>query len=127
MKKLLTLTLIVLSLVMVASPAVVSAATAKDSVCAGIGLTGGTSDCKPPADGPTVQSTLQAAISILSYLIGFAAVVMLMIAGFKFITAGGEPAKIASARDTILYSVIGLVVAMLAQLIVNFVLTNPKL
>ena len=55
---------------------------------------------------------------------GFMAVVMIIMGGISFITSQGDAAKVTRARNTILYGVIGLIVAILAFAIVNFVLTS---
>lgn len=61
-------------------------------------------------------------IHILALVIGVGAVLVIMLAGFRFIISGGEPQAIATARNTILYAIVGLVVASLTQIIVTFVL-----
>lgn len=101
-----------------------SSGSAKDNVCIGIGLT--TSNGKCGDNGDQVRSAIAAAINILSLAVGIAAVVMIIVAGFKFITAGGEASKIASAKGSIIYAIIGIVVVALAQFIVRFVLTQVK-
>jgi len=63
---------------------------------------------------------------LLSIIIGIAAVVMIMIAGLKFITSQGDANQVASARNTALYAVIGIVVAALSQAIIIFVLDRIK-
>ncbi|MBX4197632.1 hypothetical protein KW801_03715 [Candidatus Saccharibacteria bacterium] len=47
---------------------------------------------------------------------------MIIVGGFRYITSGGNPESTKSARNTILYAIIGLVVVALAQLIARFVL-----
>jgi hypothetical protein len=47
---------------------------------------------------------------------------MIVIGGIKYTTSNGDSSAITSAKNTILYSVVGLVVAILAFAIVNFVL-----
>lgn len=61
-------------------------------------------------------------IQVLVIIIGAASVIMVMIGGLKYIISSGDPAKVSNAKDTILYALIGLVVAILAQSIVSFVL-----
>lgn len=63
-------------------------------------------------------------LKILTFLLGAAAVVMIIIGGFKYITANGDQSAITSAKNTILYSIIGLVVALMAGAIVTFVVDN---
>ena len=57
-------------------------------------------------------------------VIGLVAVVVVILGGIQFVTSTGDPAKTKKAKDTILYGIIGLVVALLAFAIVNFVLGN---
>ena len=97
---------------------------AKEAVCNGLGLTNGTSGCTPAPGQSTVENTIKNGINILSIVIGVGAVIMIMIGGFKYITSGGDSSRVSSAKDTILYAVIGLAVAALAQVIVQFVLTK---
>lgn len=58
---------------------------------------------------------------ILMWILGIVAVIMIVIGGFKYVTSNGDANAIQSAKNTILYSVIGLVVAILGQTIVKFV------
>ena len=67
---------------------------------------------------------LSTIINVALALIAFVAVAFIIIAGVQFTTSQGDPGKIAKAKHTIMYAVIGLVVALLAFAIVNFVLTN---
>ena len=48
--------------------------------------------------------------------------IAIIIGGVKYMTSQGDAAKIKSAKDTILYAVIGLIVALLAFAITNFIL-----
>ena len=63
-------------------------------------------------------------INIFSSLIGVAAVIMIMVGGFRYITSGGNDTAIAESKKTLVYAIIGLAIAALAQLIVKFVLTS---
>ena len=65
-------------------------------------------------------------VNLLLYVLGVISVVVIIIGGIKFTTSDGDPGKIKSARETILYAVVGLVVAVLAWSIVNFVVTRFK-
>ena len=57
-------------------------------------------------------------------VIGIVAVIMIIIGGFNMMISSGDPGKVKKGKDTILYGIIGLIVAILAFAIVNFVLTN---
>lgn len=57
------------------------------------------------------------------YIVGVVAVIMLIIGGIKYIISGGDAKKVTDAKNTILYAIIGLVIAFLAYAIVNFVIS----
>lgn len=61
--------------------------------------------------------------AILAYVIGFVAVLMIVLAGMKFVTSNGNPEAVAGARNTIIYALVGLVIAASSQLIVKFILS----
>lgn len=63
-------------------------------------------------------------LNIFTYVIGAVAVLMIIIGGLRYITSNGDSQQITSAKNTILYAVVGLVLAAMANAIVNFVLTN---
>jgi hypothetical protein len=63
-------------------------------------------------------------IKLLDTVIGIAAVIMVIIGGIKFVTSSGESAGVASARNTIIFALVGLVVAVLAQLILALVINH---
>jgi hypothetical protein len=61
-------------------------------------------------------------MNVLFILVGALGVAFIVIGGIKYITSGGDEKKVASAKNTILYAVIGLVVAILARVIIGIVL-----
>ena len=61
-------------------------------------------------------------INVALGIIGLVAVIFIIVGGVQYVTSAGDSGKAAKARNTILYSVIGLIVAILAFAIVNFVL-----
>jgi hypothetical protein len=95
-------------------------ADAADDACAGITLTGG--DCKGNTGANKINSTLANVINIISSIVGVVAVIMIIVGGFRYITSGGDSNKIAAAKSTIIYAIIGLIVVALAQIIVHFVI-----
>ncbi len=114
-----------LSTGLVAAPALASAASQfKGDACSGLQQvdSGGCSD----KSSATLNNILRTVINILSVVVGFVAVVMIMVGGFRYITSGGDSAKTASARSTIVYALIGIVIAMLAQVLVHFVLVKAS-
>lgn len=70
------------------------------------------------------NTKLQAVLNWIFGIIGIVAVIMIILGGFTMMTSSGDPGKVKKGKDTILYGVIGLVVALLAVVIVNFVITN---
>lgn len=78
--------------------------------------------CGDAQDG--VNSIIRTAITLLSIIAGIIAVIMLIVSGLKFITSEGDASKAASARQSLIYAIVGLVVVVVAQVIVRFVLGN---
>lgn len=62
--------------------------------------------------------------NIITIVVGIASVIMIIIGGFRYILANGEPNNISGAKDTIMYAVIGLVIALVAQALVIFVINR---
>ena len=58
--------------------------------------------------------------NILLILIGAVAVIMLIIGGLRYVVSGGDSSAIEGAKNTILYAIIGIVVAFLAYAAINF-------
>lgn len=63
-------------------------------------------------------------LSTFTFIIGAVAVLMIVVGGLRYVTSNGEPAQLTSAKNTVLYAAVGLVIAAMANAIVNFVLTN---
>ena len=57
-------------------------------------------------------------------LIGFVAVIVIILGGVQYTTSAGDSSKVKKAKDTIMYGIIGLVIALMAYSIVNFILSN---
>ncbi len=57
------------------------------------------------------------------YIVGIIAVIMLIIGGIKYVISGGDSKKVTDAKNTVLYAIIGLVIAFLAYAIINFVVS----
>lgn len=76
--------------------------------------------CKGQNDD--IMGFVKTAVNTLLYAVGIISVIMIIVAGMSYVTSAGDSAKVTKAKNTLLYSVIGLVVALLAYAIVNFVL-----
>lgn len=72
---------------------------------------------KNPLFGP--DGVLTFVINLISALVGIAAVIMIILAGLKFVTSGSNPQDVSNAREMVIYAVVGLVIALSAQLIVR--------
>lgn len=115
-KELLLVSVVAVSALAFVGPQAVSAQTNQD-VCNGVKAAGG--NC---TDSGQVNKLIKTVIEILSMIVGIVAVIMIIVAGFKYITASGDAGSIASAKTTLIYAIVGLVVAALAQVIASFVL-----
>ena len=81
--------------------------------------------CKEAHNGK-VNSLVQNLVNLLLFILGIISVIMIIVGGIRYATSGGDAGQTKSAKDTILYSVVGLIVAMLAYAIVNFVVAQFK-
>ena len=69
----------------------------------------------------TLDVTVKNIINGVLYVVGILAVVMVIIGGVQYTTSGGDSGAVTKAKNTILYGIVGLVIAILAYAIVNFV------
>lgn len=72
----------------------------------------------------TVPVVIGRVISTILFLLGIFAVLIIIMAGFRYVTANGDAGQVKTARNTILYAVVGLIVAILSYGIVGFILSN---
>ena len=68
------------------------------------------------------NSIFTTVVNILLFVIGAISVVMLIVGGIRYTISGGDSAAVTGAKNTIMYAIIGLIVAFLAFAIVNWVL-----
>ncbi|MCA9325064.1 hypothetical protein KDA23_03300 [Candidatus Saccharibacteria bacterium] len=62
--------------------------------------------------------------NVMLFLIGAISVIMLIIGGIRYVVSGGDSTAVQNAKNTILYAIVGVVVAILAYAVVNFVITS---
>lgn len=74
--------------------------------------------------GKSVNNTVGSIVNILLWVVGILSVTMIVWSGFKYITSAGDTSKLASAKSTLIYAVVGLIIAIMAYAIVNFVRTE---
>ncbi len=128
---------VIASLVVIGVPALVPAAAFAASDQVGSGLNcganldlstagqAGSSCSQPTVDaGNKLNNILTLVVNIFSLIVGVVAVIMIIVGGLRYITSGGESSNVSTAKNTIIYAVVGLVVVALAQFIVHFVLAK---
>jgi hypothetical protein len=95
-----------------------------DTVTGGSGATGVCNGTQGISSG--LGTIAKTAINIISILVGIVAVIMIIFAGFKYITSGGESNGVTSAKNSLIYAIVGLVIVVLAQAIVHIVFTTSS-
>lgn len=81
--------------------------------------------CKSSAD--SLNGVITTVVNTLLFFVGIVSVVVIIIGGIMYTSSAGDSASVTKAKNTILYAVVGLVVAFMAYAIVNWVLVmfNP--
>ncbi len=133
LKKLLTLTSVALSAMFFIG---VQAAAAQSGVVDQSNCPAGSSICNDAGDGNSAGADNGALFGsdgiitnitrLISLATGIVSSFIMIYAGFTFVTSSGDSKKISTARNTILYGAIGLIIALLAQSIVSFIMVNIK-
>lgn len=67
------------------------------------------------------SATIQRILSLVFVILGAISVLMIVIAGIKYSASQGDPQAISKAKGTIIYAIIGLIVAIMSTVIVGFV------
>lgn len=102
------------------APAVALESPQTTKLCNGVDATGG-EGCGTATGETEFEALVKNILNILSWIIGIISVVMIIIGGFRYIISSGDSGQLQSAKNTILYAVVGLVIVLFAQLIVRFV------
>ena len=76
-----------------------------------------------PADLFGDTGAFKQVTNTILYIVGIIAVIMVIFGGIKYVVSGGDSKKVTDAKNTILYAIIGLIIAFLAYAIVNFVIS----
>jgi hypothetical protein len=71
-----------------------------------------------------INNIVHTIVNLLSAIVGIVAVIMIIVGGLRYITSGGNDTSVTSAKNTILYAIVGLIVVALAQIIVRFTLSK---
>jgi hypothetical protein len=126
---LVAVTLLTMSMPVLAPSAVFAANNATfGGLCGGTNLqtTSTTTDCSASGQNGKLNTLLTNAVNIFSIIVGVVAVIMIIVGGLRYITSGGDSAKVSGAKNTLIYAIIGLIIVALAQLIVHFVLGQAQ-
>jgi cytochrome bd-type quinol oxidase subunit 2 len=129
--------LIMMAVLTLSVPAIIplQTASAANAPCNKIGkainsginaTTGSNTTCGAPNQSLTngVSSLAAKVVNLFSIIVGIVSVIMIIYAGFRYVTSGGESGSVSSAKNTLIYAIIGLVIVVLAQLIVHYVLNT---
>lgn len=101
-----------------AAPAATPAYAQLSEVEKGVGFTGE----NPAGAEGKVKDIVKTVINILSLIVGIISVIMVIVGGFNYILSAGDSGKVSTAKNTIIYALVGLVIVALAQVIVQFVI-----
>jgi hypothetical protein len=96
----------------------VSAAGALDGACAGVDP-GQSAVCDNKTDN--TDGFVKSLVNTLLFILGALSVLAIIIGGILFVLSSGNAANVTKAKNTIVFAVVGLIVAFLAYAIVNWV------
>lgn len=85
-----------------------------------VGSAGQSAVCASTNDN--LKNIIANVVQILLYIVGVISVIMLIFGGIRYATSAGNATSVTAAKNTIMYALIGLVVAVLAYAIVHFVI-----
>jgi hypothetical protein len=108
--------------VMAFTPAYVGASTVSDTIQSGVNSAGGTDAGNNVSLGQRAKDV----VNIMLYILGAIAVIIIVFGGIRYVTSTGDSGRVKAAKDTITYAVVGLIIAILAYAIVNFVIGSFK-
>lgn len=84
--------------------------------------------CGTPTDGQSAETGLadiaRTITKYFSIIVGAISIIMIIYGGFRYIVSGGDSGKVSSAKNTLIYALVGLIIVALAQLIVRFVVSQ---
>lgn len=84
----------------------------------GYTASGGTNQDKLDGNGGVIEVV----VNTMLFIAGLLAVIIIIYSGIKYMTANGDKQKIESAKSTLMYAIVGLIITIIAYAIVNFVI-----
>jgi len=76
--------------------------------------------------GNDLNSIIQTVINVMLFIIGILCVIMIIFGGIRYTTSTGDKGRIDNAKNTIVYAVVGLIVAIVAFALVQWVFNALK-
>ena len=96
--------------------------------CSQLGLDGSSPGCSIASEHnlskDTSDSTVAGVIRVALGALAAISIVIIIVGGFQFVVSRGDPAQVKKARQTILYAVVGLVLAVSASVIVPYIINS---
>ena len=112
-KKSLQALLLVPFIALAVSPVVATPASA-------LGINDGANSARGEDQSEDLNVSFKMITDVLLFIIGAISVIMLIVGGIRYTVSGGDAGQITAAKNTILYAIVGIVIAILAYAIVNF-------
>ena len=81
----------------------------------------GLSNVSGASTGDDLPGIASKVVNVMLFIVGILAVIMIIFSGIRYITAHGDKGQVESAKNTLIYSIVGLVVAIIAYAIVSWV------
>ncbi len=104
-------------------PATVSATNIQGNICGGTNASASDSQsCQTGAANTQISNLMTRIINFFSLLVGIVSVIMIIIGGFQYVMSNGDSGKISTAKNTIIFALVGLIIVAMSQFIVHFVL-----
>ena len=116
MKRIVIVSILALSLVGIALLPETASAAILDQACTGVN----NDVCSKKGD-TDANPLIVSVVNLLLYIVGIVAVIMIIVGGMKYLTSSGDSGKVTSAKNTVVYAVVGLLVAIFSWVIVNFI------
>ena len=116
---------LVASAMIAPAPAFAASGDCKDGNIGKTGLEGSAECAKGSGQSDSLTGdagVFQTVTNVLLFIIGAIAVIMLVVGGIRYTISGGNQEQITAAKNTILYAIVGIVVAILAYAAVRFVI-----
>jgi len=101
------------------SQMVMIASKQSDAACLGLAVAGGSCD-----GGAGLSGSFAAIANTLIFIVGAISVIMVIVGGLRYVLSNGDSAGLKSAKDTIMYALIGVAVAVFAYALVAFVISR---